>query len=336
MSGNGETIAMTSMSGSGGLVTVFGGSGFVGRHTVRALAKAGWRVRAAVRRPDLAGHLQPMGAVGQIHAVQANLRYPESVKAACAGADAVINLVGVLYPSGKQSFSAVHVAGARAVAKAAREAGAKRLIHVSAIGADRKSASAYARSKAEGEAAVLEEFADAVIVRPSLVFGPEDELFNRFAAMARISPLLPLIGGGKTRFQPVFVGDLANAVAAVAAGQGRAGQVYEIGGPEILSFRQILDRVQAWSGRSRGYLRLPFWLAKLQAGLTAPLPNAMRPLTVDQLRLLQRDNVVSDAAQKEGRTLAGLGITAPHAAASIVPAYLERFRPRGQYSHYRG
>ena len=336
MSGNGGTIAMNTMNGTGGLVTVFGGSGFVGRHTVRALAKAGWRVRAAVRRPDLAGHLQPMGTVGQIHAVQANLRYPESIKAACAGADVVINLVGVLYPSGKQSFNAVHVAGARAVAKAAREAGAKRLIHVSAIGADRKSASAYWRSKAEGEAGVLEEFADAVILRPSLVFGPEDELFNRFAAMARISPLLPLIGGGKTRIQPVFVGDLANAIAAVAAGKGKAGRIYEIGGPEVLSFRQILDKVQTWSGRSKAYLRLPFWLAKLQAALTVPLPNSMRPVTVDQLRMLQRDNVVSDAAQKEGRTLAGLGITAPHAAGSIVPAYLERFRPRGQYSHYRG
>lgn len=336
MGGKDETRPMTSMRGDGGLVTVFGGSGFVGRHAVRALAKSGCRVRAAVRRPDLAGHLQPMGAVGQIHAVQANLRYPGSVKAACAGADVVINLVGVLSPSGKQSFDAVHAAGARAVAKAAREAGVKRLIHVSAIGADRKSTASYARSKAEGEAGVLEEFPDAVILRPSIVFGPEDEFFNRFAAMARVSPLLPLIGGGKSRFQPVFVGDLATAIAAVAAGAGKSGQVYEIGGPEVLSFRQLLDKTQAWTDRRRGYLRLPFWLAKLQAMATAPLPNSLRPITVDQVRLLQTDNVVSEAAKKDGRTLEGLGIKAPHAAGSIVPAYLERFRTRGQYSHYRG
>ena len=320
----------------GGLVTVFGGSGFLGRHTVRALARAGWRVRAAVRRPDLAGHLQPMGVVGQIHAVQANLRYPASVAAACAGADVVVNLVGVLAPSGKQSFDAVHAAGARAVAKAAREAGVRRLIHVSAIGADRKSASAYARSKAAGEAGVLEEFPDALILRPSLVFGPEDDLFNRFAGMARISPLLPLIGGGKTRFQPVFVGDVAAAIANAAAGAGKAGQIYELGGPEVLSMRQIMDKVLAWSDRERGYVRLPFWAAKLLGLLTVPLPNAMRPITVDQVRLLASDNLVGDAAKSEGRTLAGLGVSAPHAAGSVVPSYLERYRPRGQYSHYRG
>ena len=320
----------------GGLVTVFGGSGFLGRHTVRALARAGWRVRVAVRRPDLAGHLQPMGVVGQIHAVQANLRYPASVAAACAGADVVVNLVGVLAPSGKQSFDAVHAAGARAVAKAAREAGVRRLIHVSAIGADRKSASAYARSKAAGEAGVLEEFPDALILRPSLVFGPEDDLFNRFAGMARMSPLLPLIGGGKTRFQPVFVGDVAAAIANAAAGAGKAGQIYELGGPEVLSMRQIMDKVLAWSDRERGYVRLPFWAAKLLGLLTVPLPNAMRPITVDQVRLLASDNLVGDAAKSEGRTLAGFGVSAPHAAGSVVPSYLERYRPRGQYSHYRG
>jgi uncharacterized protein YbjT (DUF2867 family) len=320
----------------GRLATVFGGSGFVGRHTVRALAKAGWRVRAAVRRPDLAGHLQPMGTVGQIHAVQANLRYPQSVAAACAGADVVINLVGVLAPAGKQSFEAVHAAGARSIAKAARETGVSRVIQVSAIGADRKSPSLYARSKAEGEAGILEEFPDAVILRPSIVFGPEDEFFNRFAALARMAPFLPLIGGGKTKFQPVFVGDLAAAITAVADGRGANGQVYEIGGPEVLSFRQLLEHTQTWTDRRRAYLRLPFWLAKLQAAVTAPLPNALRPITVDQVRLLQVDNVVSEAARKDGRTLAGLGITAPHGCASIVPAYLERFRPRGQYSHYRG
>jgi uncharacterized protein YbjT (DUF2867 family) len=327
---------MISMRDGGGLATVFGGSGFIGRHTVRALAKAGWRVRAAVRRPDLTGYLQPMGTVGQIHAVQANLRYPESIAAACVNADVVINLVGILAPSGKQTFDAVQAAGARAVAKAAREAGATRMIHVSAIGADRKSPAAYARSKAEGEASTLEEFPDAIILRPSIVFGPEDQFFNRFASLARMSPLLPLIGGGKTRFQPVFVGDLAAAIAAVAEGKGRTGQVYEIGGPEVQTFRQLLDSTQRWSGRKRPYVPLPFWAAKLQAALTSPLPSALRPITVDQVKMLQSDNIVSEAAKKDGRTLEGLGIIAPHAAGTIVPAYLERYRPRGQYSHYRG
>ena len=324
------------MRNGDGLATVFGGSGFVGRHAVRALARAGWRVRAAVRRPDLAGHLQPMGVVGQIHAVQANLRFPDSVAAACAGSDVVINLVGVLVSSGKQSFDAVHAAGARAAAKAAREAGVKRFIHVSAIGAGQRSASAYARSKAAGEAAVLQEFPDAIILRPSIVFGPEDEFFNRFAAMARVSPFLPLIGGGRTKFQPVFVGDLANALAAAAAGEVKTGQIYEIGGPEVLSFKQLLDKTQSWTGRKRSYLRLPFWAAKLQAILMTPLPNALRPITLDQVRSLQIDNVVSDAAKKEGRTLAAFGINAPHTTEAVVPNYLERFRARGQYFRYRG
>jgi NADH dehydrogenase len=320
----------------GGLAVVFGGSGFVGRYAVRALARQGWRVRAAVRRPDLAGHLQPMGAVGQIHAVQANLRYPESARAAVRGADVVVNAVGVLTSGGKQTFDAVHVAGAKAIAEAARAAGSKRLIHVSAIGADAKSAARYARSKAAGEAAVLAAFPDAVILRPSIVFGPEDEFFNRFGAMARMSPLMPLIGGGRTRFQPVFVGDLGEAIANVAAGKGTLGAVYEIGGPEVVSFRELLDMTQEWSGRSRGYLRLPFWLAKLQALLTWPLPNALRPVTVDQVRMLQRDNVVSEAAKAEGRTLAGLGVAPATPVGVIVPTYLERFKPKGQFAHYRG
>ncbi|MBA4172701.1 MAG: complex I NDUFA9 subunit family protein [Hyphomicrobium sp.] len=320
----------------GGLVTIFGGSGFVGRHAVRALAGRGWRVRAAVRRPDLAGHLQPMGAVGQIHAVQANLRFPDSVRAAVEGADVAVNCVGVLAGTGRQTFGAVHVAGARTAAKAAREAGVARFIHVSAIGADRQSAAQYARSKAEGEAAVLAEFPGAIILRPSIVFGPEDEFFNRFAALAQMSPLLPLIGGGRTKFQPVFVGDLAKAIANVADGAGTDGSVYEIGGPEVLSFRQLLDRTQLWSGRKRGYLGLPFALAKLQALLTWPLPSSMRPITVDQVRMLEKDSVVGAQAKSEGRTLEGLGVSGAHATGAIVPAYLERFRPRGQFASYRG
>lgn len=323
-------------AGTGKLVTVFGGSGFVGRHVVRALAKEAWRIRAACRRPDLAGHLQTMGAVGQIHPVQANLRYPDSVARAVAGADAVVICVGILASNGKQTFSAVHAAGARAVAKAARECGANRLILISAIGADPKARSDYARTKGEGESAVLEEFPDAVILRPSIIFGPEDAFFNRFASLAQLSPFLPLIGGGRTKFQPVFVGDLAVAVASAAAGRAAPGTVYEIGGPEVVSMRQVLDWVQAWTGRERRYLPMPFWLAKLQALITWPLPNALRPLTLDQVRLLQSDSVVSLAAQGESRTLAALGVIQPTAMGAIVPAYLERFRPRGQFSHYRG
>ena len=326
---------MISRLEQGSLVTVFGGSGFVGRHAVRALAADGWRVRAAVRRPDLAGYLQPMGAVGQIHAVQANVRFPDSVRRAVEGADAVVNLVGILAKSGRQTFKAVHVAGARAIAEAARAAGAKTLVHVSAIGADKRSGANYARTKAAGEAAVLERFPDAVILRPSLVFGPEDQLFNRFAAMAGYSPFLPLIGGGRTRFQPVYVGDVAAAIAAVCAGRAKPHTVYELGGPEVVTFRQLLDRTMAWSGRRRLYLRLPFWAAKLGALLTAPLPNSLRPLTVDQVRSLQADNVVGKIAEADGRTLAGLGIVHPQTMEAVVPGYLERFQPHGQFAHYR-
>jgi uncharacterized protein YbjT (DUF2867 family) len=313
-----------------GLATVFGGSGFIGRYAVAALAKEGWRIRAAERRPDLAGFLQPAGRVGQVAPVQANIRYPQSIARALDGARAVVNAVGVLTSSGRQSFRAIHVEGARAIAKAAR-----RLVHISAIGADPKARSRYARSKGEGEAAELAEFPDAIILRPSVVFGPEDEFFNRFAAMARISPMLPLIGGGKTKFQPVFVGDVGAAVAACLAGKGKPGTIYEIGGPEVLTFREILNLVREWTDRDRGFARMPFWLAKLQALLTSPLPNSLRPLTYDQVLLLQKPSVVSDAAKAEHRTLANLGITAPHGVAAIVPTYLERFRPRGQFAHYR-
>lgn len=321
---------------SGAIVTVFGGSGFVGRHVVRELARQGFRVRSATRRPDLAGHLQPMGSVGQIQPVQANLRYPDSVVAAVQGADAVINLVGLLFKSGGQTFDALHVDGARAVARAARAAGVSRLIHVSAIGSSAQSPGNYGRTKAAGEAAVRKEFPEAIILRPSIVFGPEDAFFNRFADMARKAPLLPLIGGGRTRFQPVYAGDVALAIAAAVQGKAKPGLVYELGGPEVLTFRQLLDRTQEMAGRNRGYLRLPFWAAKLAALLTVPLPNGLRPLTVDQVRMLQVDNVVSDAAQNEGRTLQGLGIISPHAIDTIVPVYLEQYKPKGQYSHYRG
>jgi NADH dehydrogenase len=273
--------------------------------------------------------------VGQIFPVQANLRFPDSVARALEGAKAVVNAVGVLASGGRQTFRAIHIEGARAVAKAAREAGARQLVHISAIGADAKGRARYARSKGEGEAAVLEEFPDAIILRPSIVFGPEDAFFNRFAAMARMSPILPLIGGGRTRFQPVFVGDVADAVDACLVGAGKPGTIYEIGGPEVLTFRELLDLTQEWTGRRRAYLNLPFWVAKLQAMLTWPLPNAVRPVTYDQVCLLQKDNVVSEEAKRERRTLQGLGIAAPHGVAAIVPTYLERFRPRGQFAAYR-
>ena len=327
---------MTSRLETGSVVVVFGGSGFVGRHAVQALARDGWRVRAAVRRPDLAGHLQPMGAVGQIQPVQANLRYPDSVRRAVEGAHAVVNLVGILAKSGPQTFEALHVAGARAVADAARDVGVRTLVHVSALGADKRAKSNYARTKAAGEDAVLQDFPGAVILRPSLVFGPEDQLFNRFADMARFSPFLPLIGGGRTKLQPVYAGDVGAAIATACGGKAVPGSTYELGGPEVVTFRQLLDRAQAWSARKRHYLRIPFWAAKLGALLTVPLPNGLRPLTVDQIRMLQSDNVVSQAAQAEGRVLAGLGIEHPHTMEAVVPGYLERFQPHGQFAHYRG
>ncbi len=327
---------MTSKMLHGGLATVFGGPGFVGRHVVRELARRGWRVRAASRRPDLAGHLQPMGAVGQIHAVQANLRYPESCRAAVEGAGVVVNCVAIMNNSGKQKLQAVNVEGARAVARAAREAGVKRLVHVSAIGADKSSSAAYARSKAEGEAAVLAEFPNAIIVRPSIVFGPEDEFFNRFANMARMSPMMPLVGGGRTRFQPVYVGDLATAIVNAGEGMGKSGTIYEVGGPDVASFRALLDQTQKWADRKRPYFPMPFWLAKLQAMLTWPLPNSLRPITVDQVRMLQKDNVVSEAAKSQGRTIEALGVSQPKTVGVVVPEYLERFKPKGQFAHYRG
>src|SRR6185437_2264331 len=259
------------MADNGKLATVFGGSGFVGRYIVWSLAKRGYRVRAAVRRPDLAGYLQPMGVVGQIHAVQANLRFSDSVARAVEGAETVINAVGILAPEGPQTFEAVHVEGARRAAQAARAAGARRFVHISAIGADSKSHSRYAATKAKGEAAVLAEFPSAIILRPSIVFGPEDRFFNRFAALARVSPVLPLIGGGHTKFQPVFCGDLGQAAANAAIDFGKPGTIYEIGGPQVVTFRDILEATLRYAGRRRLLLPLPFWLMQIQAILTSPL-----------------------------------------------------------------
>jgi uncharacterized protein YbjT (DUF2867 family) len=309
------------------LVTVFGGSGFLGRHVVRALARRDFRIRAAVRRPDLAIHLQPLGRVGQIHAVQANVRFPASIETAVRDADIVINLVGILFERGRQTFDLVQGAGAGQVARAAAAAGA-RMVHVSALGADSDSPSLYARSKAAGEAAVLEAVPSATIVRPSIVFGPEDDFFNRFAAMARVSPFLPLIGGGETRFQPVFVADVAEAIARAAEGETRPGTIYELGGPEVRTFRQLMQFVLATIERRRLLVPLPFGLAKLQAQVLQLLPKPL--LTPDQVLLLKRDNVVSEAARRDGRTLEGLGID-PTAMEVVVPSYLWRFRKYGQF-----
>jgi uncharacterized protein YbjT (DUF2867 family) len=309
------------------LVTVFGGSGFVGRHLVRALARRGYRVRAAVRRPDLAGHLQPLGMVGQIHAVQANVRHAGSVEAAARGSDVIVNLVAILHERGRQRFEAVHAHGAANVANAAAAAGA-RLVHVSAIGADHASPSLYGRTKAAGEDAALAAVPAATVMRPSIVFGPEDDFFNRFAALARLSPVLPLIGGGATRFQPVFVGDVAQAIVKAVEGKTAPGAIYELGGPEVKSFRQLLEFVCAVTERRRLLVPLPFAIARLQAYVLQFLPKP--PLTPDQVELLRGDNVVSEQARRDGRTLEGLGIE-PSAYAALVPAYLWRFRKAGQF-----
>lgn len=309
------------------LAVVFGGSGFVGAQIVRALANRGWRVRAAVRRPDLAFALQTLGNVGQIQAVQANLRFRESVLAAAQGASVVVNAVGILAESRRQRFAAVHALGARHVGEAATAAGAQ-LIHVSAIGADPQSPSAYGRSKAAGEAAALAACPGATVLRPSIVFGPGDDFFNRFGAMAQWSPVLPLIAGA-TQFQPVYVGDVAEAAARLAEGAAGRGRVHELGGPEIATFRQCLERLMEISGRRRLLLPVPLILARAIASLTGWLPGA--PLTGDQLRMLQVDNVVSPEAEAENRTLSGLGVQ-PTAMASVLPAYLVRFRPQGQFT----
>ncbi len=310
------------------LVTVFGGSGFLGRYVVRALARQGYRVRVACRRPDLATFLQPLGGVGQIQLVQANLRVRWTIDRAVQDADHVVNLVAILHESGKQSFNALHDFGARAVAEAARNAGAG-LTHISAIGADANSASDYARTKALGESAVLETVPDAVILRPSVIFGPEDGFFNRFANMARFSPFLPLIGGGLTKFQPVFVGDVAEAVARAVDGKLVGGKTYELGGPQVLTFRECMETMLKVIDRKRWLIQMPWWIASLQAKILGLLPNPL--LTTDQVEMLKTDNVVSEAAEDEGRTLAEIGIT-PTSLSAILPSYLWRYRPAGQFT----
>jgi uncharacterized protein YbjT (DUF2867 family) len=313
------------------IVTVFGGSGFIGRYLVQRLARHGWIVRVAVRRPDRALFLKPMGAVGQITPIGASLRHEGSIAAAVAGADAVVNLVGILHGRGANSFAAIHVEGAARAARAARAAGVKAFVQMSALGADPNSPAEYGRSKAAGERVVRETIPAAGIVRPSIVFGPEDDFFNRFATMARFLPALPLIGGGRTLFQPVYVGDVADALLRLVEDPATAGKTYELGGPRVYSFRALLELLLHEIGRRRLLVPVPFGLASLQAfflelpsNLISALPPP--PLTQDQVQLLKRDSVVSAGAL----TLDDLGIR-PTALELVVPGYLARYRPGGRF-----
>ena len=329
------------MARSNRLVTVFGGSGFLGRHVVHELARRGWRIRIATRRPDLAFHTQPSGRVGQINAVQANLRYPASILPALQHADAVVNLVGILRQRGAQSFEAVNHRGARALAEAAKAAGIESFVHVSALGADSTARSRYAKSKAAGEAAVLENLPGAVILRPSVVFGPEDAFFNRFAAMARFMPALPLVGGGKTKLQPVYVGDVAEAVALALEGEAPAGAAYELGGPQVASLREIIQFVLRVTERKRLLVPIPFMLMWLLGGMTELAMAAslglfpgLLALTRDEIKLLRHNSIVTDAAQSDGRTLTGLGI-APECFEALVPSYISRYRKTGRFADHQ-
>ncbi len=314
----------------GKLVTIYGGSGFVGRYIAQRMARAGWRVRVAVRRPNEALYVKPYGTVGQVEPVFCNIRDDASVRAVMHGADAVVNCVGILNAVGKQTFSAVQAEGAARIARIAAELGVGHLVQLSAIGADAASSSAYARTKAAGEAAVQAAFPGAVILRPSVIFGPEDGFFNRFAAMSRIGPFLPVVGAG-TRFQPVYVDDVAQAAVLGVTGAAAPG-VYELGGPEVATFRDLMQMMLRMIRRRRLILNIPFFAARLMAfGFDALqtvtlglIENGM--VTRDQVRNLARDNVVSDGA----KTLQTLGIQ-PTAMEAVLPEYLWRYRPSGQY-----
>lgn len=310
---------------AGDLVTIFGGSGFVGRYLVRALAEQGYRVRVAVRRPNQALFLKPMGDVGQVQPVQANIRNRASCAAAMEGASAVVNLVGVLYESGAQKFDAVHAEGAKRLAELAADAGITNFVQMSAIGADADSGSDYAQSKAAGEAAVLKAIPTTTIVRPSIIFGPEDQFFNRFAAMARIAPALPLIGGGETKYQPVYVKDVAAAMTAALQRPEWNGKVLELGGPDVATFAELMELMLKEIERTRPLVKLPYFAAKAMASVLQILPAPL--LTVDQVELLKHDNVVSEGASG----LSDLGIEAS-AMSAILPSYLYRYRRTGQFA----
>ncbi len=307
------------------IVTIFGASGFLGRHMVRALAKDGWRIRACSRRPQLAEFLRPYGMVGQIQTFKADVTNEAEVRRAVAGADAVINLAGVLHGGfGGKGFTRTHADGAALIALASAEAGVKHLLHVSALGISAESKADYAASKLAGEAAVRAAFPGATIFRPSVVFGQEDQFFNRFANMARFTWFLPLIGGGATKFQPVFVSDVAEAAKVALGREDAKGQTYELGGPEVMTFRQVLELIVKVIGRRRLFATVPFFLAKLGSYPAMLLPNP--PLTPDQVEMLKGDSIVG----ADAKGFADLGIS-PEAPEAIVPGYLWRFRRTGQF-----
>lgn len=312
------------------LVTIFGGSGFVGRYIARRMAYDGWRVRVAVRRVNEAGFVRTYGAVGQVAPFGCNVRDDASVAAAVAGADVVINCIGLLEESGRNTFNAVQFEGAERIARLAKDAGVSRMVHLSAIGADADSSSDYARTKAEGEAAILQHMPNATILRPSIIFGTEDQFFNRFADMARFSPVVPVVGA-KTRFQPVYVDDVAAAAQAAAEGKATPG-VYELGGPEVDTFRGLMQRMLKSIRRRRLIVGLPFWVGSIMGGVFSMASFLSfglipRPITGDQVKNLRNDNVVADDA----RGFDDLGIT-PTAMDAILDDYLWRFRPDGQYN----
>ncbi|MEO8884029.1 MAG: complex I NDUFA9 subunit family protein [Devosia sp.] len=309
------------------LVTIFGGSGFVGTQVVQMLAQQGFRMRVAVRRPDLAGHLRPLGDVGQIVPIQANVRDAASVARAVAGTAIVINLVGIGFERGKQRFADIHVTGARNVVAAAAAAGVKTLIHMSTLGAVADAASVGARSRAAGEAAVFAAFPEAIVMRPSIMFGPGDGFFNLMGTLARLSPILPLIGGN-SKFQPVYVRDVAQAFVAAVDGGVKTGRIYELGGPDIETYKALMQRVLRDTGRTNPLLPLSPGFAKLLAAPMGLLPTPL--LTGDQVVQLQSDNVVSEAAIREKRTLAAFGVT-PTPMDAVLPSYLWRFRKNGQF-----
>jgi len=316
------------MAANPGLVTVFGASGFLGRYVVRALAARGWRVRAAVRNPHTSHELKVIGDVGQVQLMQANVRFPDSVARAVEGADAVINLVGALFESGRQTFDALHAKAPEIIGQACAAAGVQNLSHVSAIGANVDSASDYARTKAEGEALLREHVASADILRPSILFGTEDEFFNRFAGLTTFAPALPLLGGGKTKLQPVFVEDVANAVA-ISVTRGSSGQTYELGGPQSYRFKALMEFMLKTIGKKRFLLPVPWFAANMMGfvgELSGALPFVKPFLTRDQVENLKSDNVAIDTA---------LGFEAfdirPKTMEAIVPTYLAKYRKYGQF-----
>jgi NADH dehydrogenase len=310
------------------VVTVFGASGFLGRNAVRALAKGGfgYRIRACSRNPNAAAYLWPMGHVGQIQPLRCDVRNADDVARAVANSDAVVNLVGILYPAGGQTYEAMHVDAARIIGRATREAGIGTLVHISTPGIRPDSESEYSRTKAEGELALREEFPDATILRSSLVFGPDDNFFNKFASLSRFTPALPLIGGGHTRFQPMFVGDVAKAIVKCVDDASTRGRSYELGGPTVYTMKEMLQIILRETCRKRLLIPIPFWLATLQSYVLQFLPGTL--LTPDQVTFLKGENVVSPDAL----TLADLGI-APDSLEAVLPSYLWRFRPKGQFEN---